>query len=140
MKPYPVSYMRFVALFNHELFWESHEVLEAPWRVNASPFYKGLIIFASAFVHVQRGNPVGVRKQLEKCLRYLADYTPHYLGLDVHAILAHCQHCHALAAANPTVTGVALADLIPLYPLTLDDALLRGDEPELQTEEPRHDP
>lgn len=128
----PEAYVRFIELFNAGKFWESHEVLEAPWRLQASPFYKGLIIFASTFVHVQRGNPVGVIKQSSKVPRYLTDYVPHYLGLDVDKLVAHAQRCHALGVAHKHVRGAALAQRIPLYRLEIDPSLLRGDEPELR--------
>ena len=31
-----------VELFNQEAFWESHEVLEGPWRETGSDFYHGV--------------------------------------------------------------------------------------------------
>ncbi len=57
--PFPTALEAFVELFNQEAFWESHEVLEGPWRETRSDFYHGLILYASAFVHVQRGIPTG---------------------------------------------------------------------------------
>ena len=126
---FPEPYLEFIELFNEERFWHSHEALELAWRENGSTFYKGLIIFASAFVHVQRGNPVGVRKQMAKALRYLGPYAPSYLGLEVTALLRHADFCHTLAAAweaDPT----APVPRFPLYRLALDPAHVRGDEAE----------
>ena len=68
----PQALHRFLELFNAREYWESHEVLEGPWREWGSDFYQGLILYASAFVHAQRGNPRGIRAQLEKAERKLA--------------------------------------------------------------------
>lgn len=126
----PEAYLEFIRLFNNKKFWHSHEALELAWRMNGSTFYKGLIIFASAFVHAQRENPVGVRKQMAKALRYLAAYVPSYMGLDVDAILRHGSFCLQLAAdweADPSLPRPAF----PFCTLKLQAELLRGDEAEL---------
>ena len=34
--PFPSALEAFVELFNQEAFWESHEVLEGPWRENGA--------------------------------------------------------------------------------------------------------
>jgi predicted metal-dependent hydrolase len=110
-----------VARFNAGAFWESHEILEGGWRATGSDFYQGLILFASAFVHVRRANRHGVRAQLDKAVARLAAYRPAYLGVDVDALL------DAADAARRAVD----AGLLPVAPdLRLDPSLLRGDEPE----------
>lgn len=73
----------FVRLFDSGEFFASHEVLEARWLVTRDPFEQGLIIYASAFVHRDRGNAFGARRQLEKALRYFAPYPPIHRGIDV---------------------------------------------------------
>lgn len=128
--PFPPPYVEFVRLFNAEEFWHGHEVLEGSWRKNGSTFYKGLIIFASAFVHAQRGNPTGVRKQMAKALRYLSPYAPNYLGLDVEALLRHATQCHDLAVrleANPGAPKPRFS----YCRMELDRTRVRGDESEL---------
>jgi predicted metal-dependent hydrolase len=118
---YPEAYRTFVALFNRGAYWDSHEVLEQAWRATGSDFYQGLILVASGFVHVGRRNAHGVRAQLAKAAARLAPFRPSHLGLDVDALLAAC------AAAREAVERGAW----PAAPrLALDDALLRGDEPE----------
>lgn len=127
----PKDYLRFVELFNAGSYWESHEVLETPWRANRSPFYKGMIIYASAFVHGQRGNPRGVRKQLMKAEKYLAGYLPHYLGVHVEGRLLHARRCRILVDGASPPSGDALAEALPLDRLILRREWIRGDEPEL---------
>lgn len=74
---------RFVALFNAERFWDSHEVLEGPWRESRSELYHGLILFASAFVHAQRRNAHGVAAQLAKAESALAPLGESAEGIDL---------------------------------------------------------
>lgn len=132
--PYPRAYLDFLELFNQQRFWDAHEVLEGPWRRHRSTFYKGLIIYASAFVHVQRGNPRGVAKQMAKVLHYLPPYRPSYLGLDVDAILEDAQQCRQRVLAEEETLRAEprrLRERIAFPRLRLDPARCRGDEPEL---------
>jgi len=122
MNRFPRQLEDFVARFNRGSFWESHEILEAAWRETGSDFYQGLILFASAFVHVRRANLHGVRAQLAKAVSRLGGYRPSYLGVDVDAVL------DAADAARRAVD----VGILPVAPnLTLDPTLIRGDEPEL---------
>jgi predicted metal-dependent hydrolase len=122
MNRFPRQLEDFVARFNRGSFWESHEILEAAWRETGSDFYQGLILFASAYVHVRRANRHGVRAQLAKAVSRLGGYRPSYLGVDVDAVL------DAADAARRAVD----VGILPVAPdLTLDPALIRGDEPEL---------
>jgi len=133
---FPAPYETFISLFNAQRFWDAHEVLEGPWRRNRSRFYKGLIIYASAFVHLQRGNPVGIGKQMRKVLHYLPPFEPCYMGLDVSAITAHAETCCRAVAGREGLRGdvEALMQLIPIPRLSLEVGYVRGDEPELQSE------
>ncbi len=55
LSPY---YLGYFELFDAQLFYESHDVLEELWlpirREPAGDFYKGLIQLAGAFVHLQK--------------------------------------------------------------------------------------
>ena len=52
-------YLGYFECFNRGLFYEAHDVLEELWLPNRNgsngPFYKALIQFAGAFVHLQKG-------------------------------------------------------------------------------------
>ncbi len=52
------NYLGFIACFNRGLFYEAHDVLEELWLADRKGppgnFYKGLIQFAGAFVHLQK--------------------------------------------------------------------------------------
>lgn len=132
----PRCLAEFVLLFNAGEFWESHEVLEGPWRASRSPFYHGLILLASAWVHVQRMNPHGVRAQLEKARRAfeprrhdLASGAPRgYLGLDLPDLLGRCD---AWLDAARRVRDPSVFQGWPRPELLLDRTAVRGDEFEL---------
>lgn len=126
------AYAAFIDLFNRGRFWDSHEALEPVWRDTGSEFYHALILYASAFVHVERGNRHGIAAQLGKCQPLLATRAPHYLGLDVDRILDHASTCRQIVAENRDAPREAWAILIPQPRLLFDPALVLGDEPELQ--------
>ena len=122
---------RFLDLFNRGEFWESHEALEEAWRESGSSFYHALILYASAFVHVRRGNRHGIGAQLAKAEPLLESLRPHYLGLDVDAILEHSTICRHIVAENREAPEQAWDVLIPMPRLSFDPERVRGDEPEL---------
>ena len=127
------AYAEFLELFNGGEFWESHEALEGPWRERGSEFYHALILYASAFVHVHRGNRHGIAAQLSKAQPLLEARRPHYLGLDVDGMLEHAAVCRHIVAENRQAPHEAWDVLIPTPRLGYDPARVRGDEPELAT-------
>jgi len=126
----PDALRRFVELVNRGEFWESHEVLEGPWRENRSDFFQGLILYASAFVHAKRGNRHGIQAQLIKAEERLSDYPSAYLGIDLDGIRRHMSHCRQIVEGHPDADPDEWPDLIPCPQLGLDPAQVRGDEPE----------
>ena len=54
----PAHYLGYFACFNRSQFYEAHDVLEELWLADRhgpdGNFYKGLIQFAGAFVHLQK--------------------------------------------------------------------------------------
>ena len=127
------AFAAFLDRFNAGDFWESHEALEAAWRRSGSDFYHALILFASAFVHVQRGNRHGIAAQLGKAEPLLEKRRPHYLGIDVDSLLAHSAICRHLVAENREAPDHAWPVLIPSPRIPFETRLVRGDEPELSS-------
>ncbi len=148
--PLPAPFREFLARFNRGEYWESHEVLERPWRRNRSGFYKALILLASALVHAERGNRHGIVAQLRKAIPLLERYRPHYLGLDVETILSRAAGALAglegLAepkgsASAATATPFPFGSRRPAQALTslrlaISAEHIRGDEPELGDDAP----
>lgn len=126
----PPVLRRFVELVNRGEYWESHEVLEEPWRENGSDLFQGLILYASAFVHAKRGNRHGVGAQLEKAGRKLEGYPDTYLGVDLAALRAHLRRCRRIVEEHPDAEGDAWAELIPFPEMELREEWVRGDEVE----------
>ncbi len=122
----------FLRLYRAGRFWDSHEVLEGPWRAHGSAFYQGLILYASAWVHWQKGNEHGVRAQLTKAAARLEPYPDRYLGLDVAALRAHCEATRMVLDREPTDWPAQASPA----PLELRADWVRGDEPELRTSAP----
>ncbi len=129
--PLPTPLLRFVALFNGGQCWESHEVLEGPWRAEGSEFYHGLILYASAFVHLQRGNAHGIVAQLEKARKALAQYEPEYLGVDVTLLRQDAIRLMAEVRRHRSEPPSLWTDRIDQPKLQLDTRRIRGTEPEL---------
>jgi len=122
----------FVRLVNEGAYWESHEILEAPWRDRGSDFYQGLILYASAFVHVDRGNPHGIRAQLRKALERLSPYPETYLGVDVEGIRRHARKVRETVGALEDASPERWWSVIERPHLSLAPEDVRGTEPELQ--------
>lgn len=129
--PFPEAFLDFIRLFNARKYWDSHEVLEGPWRENRSDFYQGLIIYASAFVHAQRGNPVGIRKQMAKVFGKLEKYRPYYMGIDVDGVLEFAAQCTEFVIENPDLRGEKLTSAVDYPELHPELRFVRGDELEL---------
>lgn len=98
----PQSALRaFLRLYAAQEFWESHEVLEGPWRESGDRFTQALILMASAWVHWNRGNAHGVRAQLGKTLQRLEGLPRSHLGFDVAALRRCCREVPAMISAHP---------------------------------------
>ncbi len=73
-----------VALFNEQKFFECHEVLEALWKAEKGKdkrFYQGVLQFAVALEHHQRGNEGGFFKVLQDARQSLEGYPTPYQGI-----------------------------------------------------------
>lgn len=84
-------------LFNHHLFFEVHEVLEAQWREERDParlFLQGLIQVAVAFHHLERRNFRGAVALLHDGLEKLMPQRPAFLGVELHEFVAQLIACH----------------------------------------------
>ncbi len=89
-------YLGYFACFNRGLFYEAHDVLEELWLADRlgpdGNFYKGLIQFAGAFVHLQKHSELRPRLRPSAALFKLArtnlsKYPPVHSRLDVARVL-----------------------------------------------------
>lgn len=107
-------------------YFEAHEQLESLWWARDSdPFLQGLILFAAAYVKVQRGHAEGARRHFLAAARYLEPYLPAHRGFDVASIVAHAK------AAAGTVTPPYRFALLPGAEQAWGDAPAPGPAPSL---------
>jgi predicted metal-dependent hydrolase len=88
LDPYYLGYFR---CFNDGLFYESHDVLEELWlgcrKEPRGNFYKGLIQFAGAFVHLKKGRLKPAAALFRLSSNYLNPYRPSHEHLHVEEVL-----------------------------------------------------
>jgi len=82
-------YVGYFECFNQGMFYESHDVLEELWLEDRNgpngAFYKGLIQFAGAFVHLQKHTPARPRLRPAAALFKLAQTNlDRYSGIHEH--------------------------------------------------------
>jgi len=91
-KSLPAHYLGYFDCFNHQLFYEAHDVLEDMWlpdrRGLDGNFYKGLIQLAGAFVHVQKNRPGPAVALLRLARANLESYPAMHHGLNVRDVLS----------------------------------------------------
>ena len=87
-----------VLLFNHHLFFEVHEVLEARWIKEAGEerrFLQGLIQIAVAFYHLKNHNLRGALSLLQDGAEKIIPHQPAFLGIELHDFLVAVIACRA---------------------------------------------
>ncbi|MFN7139142.1 MAG: DUF309 domain-containing protein [Limisphaerales bacterium] len=93
----PAHYLGYFECFNRQQFYEAHDVLEELWLAERKgpnyAFYKGLIQFAGAFVHLQRHSEKYPRLRPSAALFKLSranlqEYPPVHEQLDLAEVLA----------------------------------------------------
>jgi len=86
--PHLVGYLR---CFNSQNFYEAHDVLEALWLKDRTgpdgDFFKGMIQFAGAFVHLQKSRNRPAKVLFLRCTTYLSKYPSKFYALDVAGII-----------------------------------------------------
>ena len=115
---YSPLYLKGIEYFNECEFFEAHEVWEDLWSEDQSSsrtFYQGLIQAAVALHHFGNGNTRGARKLYHSSSRYLAEFRPRHMGLDVERFLGEMTTCFAdVIGSDEEVPKVDVsAELIP---------------------------
>ena len=84
-------YLGYFECFNRQWFYEAHDVLEELWLATRHTpndgFYKGLIQFAGAFVHLQKDRLQPAASLFKLSRTYLARYPDKHEGLDLKSVL-----------------------------------------------------
>jgi len=90
----PANYLGYFECFNRQLFFEAHDVLEELWLAEGKQganygFYKGLIQFAGAFVHLQKDRLRPAAALFRLSQGYLRPYSATHQRLSVVEIIRH---------------------------------------------------
>jgi predicted metal-dependent hydrolase len=111
-------------LFNHHLFFEVHEILEAQWRGEHAPsrlFLQGLIQVAVAFYHLERRNFRGAVSLLHDGLEKIMPYQPAFLGVELQEFVARLIACREeLQRLGPEHCNQFQGTRIPLLQFQVD--------------------
>jgi predicted metal-dependent hydrolase len=87
----PAHYLGYFECFNQQMFYEAHDVLEELWLTDRQGpnygFYKGLIQFAGAFVHLQKNRLRPAAALFKLSRSYLEKYPSPYERLDVARVI-----------------------------------------------------
>ena len=91
-KDLPAHYLGYLECFNRQLFYEAHDVLEELWLAEGKGganygFYKGLIQFAGAFVHLQKNRLRPAAALFRLSQSYLRQYPTQHQYLSVTEII-----------------------------------------------------
>jgi predicted metal-dependent hydrolase len=99
----------FVEHFNHQAYFEAHDVLEEFWLVTRGErrdFYKGLIQTAVALLKLQQGKIAPASTLARRAASHLQKYSPMCEGINVELILGWLQD--VIRGQNIVAEGVPL--------------------------------
>ena len=85
---------KFIDLFNAELFFEAHEILEELWLVSHGEqkiFYQGLIQCAVALAHWKKRNPRGAHQVGKRSFQKLAKFGDSQETIYVKKLIEDCE-------------------------------------------------
>jgi hypothetical protein len=103
-------YLHAVDLYNHALFWESHEAFELLWRAAADPaaraFLQGLIQVCAAEVHRAKGARADALHA--RAIARLRGVPGRFMGLDVARFVEESEARRRDARADPAWIELAI--------------------------------
>lgn len=130
-KDLPAHYLGYFECFNQQMFYEAHDVLEELWLAEGKTganygFYKGLIQFAGAFVHLQKNRlrPAAVLFKLSQS--YLRPYSSPHEHLDVARMISLATDWTELLQRSDFSENPLLKNKPPRLELQSPAALNRG--------------
>lgn len=93
---YDPRYLAGVRFFNECDFFEAHDAWEELWADYQGPsrkFFQGLIQVAVCLHHFGNGNTRGAKKLYFSSRKYLEEYLPSHLGIDLEKLLRELENC-----------------------------------------------
>ncbi len=89
-EPLPAGAVHGLEEFNAGKFFEQHETLELVWRAELRPIrdlYRGILQIGVACLQIERGNPRGALKMIDRATRWLQPFRPNCQGVEVDRLL-----------------------------------------------------
>jgi len=110
-------YLGYFECFNQQLYYEAHEVLEQIWLPQRGgpdgAFYKGLIQFAGAFVHLEKARLGPAKALLGLAEENLRNYPSVHHFLDLNAIISEIHLWRGKIESATTAEEVLSANTPP---------------------------
>jgi hypothetical protein len=89
-EPLPAGVIHGLEEFNAGQYFEQHETLELVWRAELRPIrdlYRGILQIGVACLQIERGNPRGALKLIDRGTRWLQPFRPNCQGVEVDRLL-----------------------------------------------------
>lgn len=102
-EPLPAGVIHGLEEFNAGQFFEQHEMLELVWRAELRPIrnlYRGILQIGVACLQIERGNPRGALKLIDRGTRWLQPFRPNCQGVEVDRLLADTERLRAAIEAR----------------------------------------
>ena len=100
-----------IALFNAQRFWHAHEAWERLWLAVSGEekiFLQGLIQFAAAYHHVQRGTFRGALRLFDAALSKVANVPVHFAGVNCTEVVAAARKHRSILENGGHIDGEEL--------------------------------
>jgi len=114
-------YLGYFDCFNHQLFYEAHDVLEDLWLLDRhgpnGDFYKGLIQLAGAFVHLQKDRLRPANALFQLAARNFEKYPVQHEATSLDDLLALITHWRAALEQGDFEVNPLTPDTLPFIPL-----------------------
>ncbi len=114
-------YLGYFDCFNHQLFYEAHDVLEDLWLLDrhgpSGDFFKGLIQLAGAFVHLQKNRLRPAEALFQLAERNFGKYPAQHESTDVGGLLQLISTWRAALAAGDFESNPLAAATAPFLPM-----------------------
>jgi len=93
-----------IALFNAGDYFDAHEVLETAWRAEKKPvrrLYQGILQAGITYYHIQRGNPAGALKLVNRAIPHLLPWIEMRSPVDIQDLVTNLNNIRTILLTQP---------------------------------------
>ncbi len=105
-EPLPAGVIHGLEEFNAGKYFEQHETLELVWRAELRPIrdlYRGILQIGVACLQIERGNPRGALKLIDRGTRWLQPFRPNCQGIEVDRLLADTERLRSAISKSGSI-------------------------------------